>query len=194
MDKKIIILCFLFCGLFAAEVGQIRAVSGNVRIVSDRETRQPLVSSRVYTNERLVLDDFSFLKVETEQKIWQIEGPAQVQVLSGNDFVKNYGSLSWRKRPPREKAVGLAITQTVLFPGWGHWYAEDYFKAVPMLIITPCILWTIFNSNPEYSRHPETVLETRQNYQQIYLVYVIAAVIDVWAVTNAKNELLREEI
>ena len=193
MDKKVIVIIILLGSLFAAEIGQVKAVSGNVRITKEHEVRQPLVSSRIYANEWLLLEDFSFLKIETAQKIWQIQGPARVQVLSGDNFVKDYGSLSWNKRPPPEKNLGLAILQTALFPGWGHWYAEDYFKAVPMLIITPALLLTIANANPEYSKS-ETAAETRLNFQQIYLVYTVAAVLDVWSIVTARNAALHEEL
>ncbi|GBR76540.1 hypothetical protein NO2_1073 [Candidatus Termititenax persephonae] len=195
MDKKIIFGILLLGGLWGAvAIGQVTAVSGGVLIADESAVRQPLIASRIYADDWLLLENLSLLKITTEQKYWQINGPAKVQASPDGTFVSEYGEVSWRKRPPREKNTVLAITQTALFPGWGHWYIEDYFKSVPMLLITPALLFTILNANPEYSRHPEDSSDTRLNFQQIYLVYLITAVLDVWAGATAKNESLREAI
>lgn len=188
MGKKIIFFILLFSLSFSAEAfGRITEISGTVSISRNLEYFQPITASRIYAKDLIILEENAFVRIETPRRIWQIEGPALVEATENERFEERYGSLTWRRHSSGRKSLPLATGTTFLFPGIGHWYIEDYFKAVPMLAVTTGLLWNIFSNNPQLSNHPETVSETRQIFQQIYLVYLIVAIMDVWSETNSYN-------
>jgi hypothetical protein len=193
MDKKIILLFCLLSGLGAAEIGQFTALSGEAVISRNREPRfQPVTASRVYANDIITLDELSFAVIETPQNIWQITGPAKFTVNSASDFAAEYGVLDFHLKPPREKNIWQAVAATLAFPGLGHWYIEDYVKALPLLGVSSLMLLGIHTTNPELSSAPEKTSELRQNYLQIYLVYALVTALDAWSETSARNRRLAE--
>jgi hypothetical protein len=193
MDKKIIVFLWLLTGLFGAEVGQFTRLSGETVISRNREPHfQPVVASRVYAGDVVLLNDMSLAVIETPQNIWQIYGPAEVAIHSADDFSAKYGRLSMQPKPLKDKNVFLAVAESVIFPGWGHWYLEDRAKALPLLGATSLLLLGISTTNPELSSEPEKISELRENYLQIYLVYMLIAAIDAWSEANAINRRIAE--
>ncbi|MDR1452574.1 MAG: hypothetical protein LBJ25_01165 [Candidatus Margulisbacteria bacterium] len=193
MYKKIILLLGLWGSLCAAEIGQFTRLSGEAAISRNREPYfQPVTASRVYADDSITLGELSFAIIETPQNIWQITGPAKFTVNSADDFAAEYGALDFQLKPPREKNVLLAVTETIVFPGLGHWYLEDYVKALPLLGVSSLMLLGIYTANPELSSAPEKTSELRQNYLQIYLVYTLVSALDAWSEAGALNRRLAE--
>jgi len=192
LNSKIICLAVCLALGQTAEVGQVTALRGEVYVSRNLEYTQPIIASRIYTNDLILLEDNAFVKIESPRRIWQISGPAKVAVTPAGRFQEEYGTLSWRRKRSADRSLPLAIGYTMIFPGAGHWYIDDYFKAVPMLAASTWLIWSILSNNPEYSKYPEAAAQNRQNYQQIYLVYLIAAVLDVWSETNNLNKQARE--
>ncbi|MDR1323307.1 MAG: hypothetical protein LBK68_02600 [Candidatus Margulisbacteria bacterium] len=177
----------------AAEIGQFTALSGEAVISRNREPHfQPVVASRVYAKDIVTLGETSLAVIETPQNIWQIQGPARFTVNSADNFVAEYGVLDFQLKLPREKNIPRAVAETVVFPGLGHWYIEDYAKALPLLGISGLMLIGIHTANPELSSVPERTAELRQNYLQIYLVYMLVTALDAWSETSALNRRLAE--
>ena len=192
MGKKLaIIFLFLSLGFSTEIIGRITELQGSVSISRNLEYLQPIVASRIYTQDLLLLGDDAFVKIESDRNIWQIKGPARVTAAENGSFIEEYGTLSWRRKRSGTKRLSRSIGYTLVLPGWGHWYIEDYFKAVPMLGGSVFLLWNIFSNNPQHSHDPETVSNTRQTFQQIYLAYLIIAIMDVWSETNSYNKQLR---
>jgi hypothetical protein len=188
-----IFICCLGAAGTAAEIGQFTALSGEIVISRNYEPHfQPVMASRVYTKDLITLAEMSLATIETPQSIWQIQGPAKFTVNSADNFAAEYGTLDFQFKPPREKNVLLAVTETVIFPGLGHWYIEDYVKALPLLGASSLMLIGIHTTNPELSAAPERTAELRQNYLQIYLVYMLVAALDAWSETSALNRRLAE--
>jgi len=198
VDKKIKInfklICLAVCLALgqATEVGQVTDLRGEVYVSRNLEYVQPIIASRIYTNDLILLEDNAFVKIESPRRIWQISGPAKVTVTPAGRFQEEYGRLSWRHKRSMDKSLPLAIGYTMILPGAGHWYIDDYFKAVPMFAASVWLLGSILSNNPEYSWYPEATAQDRQNYQQIYLIYLIIAVMDVWSETNNINKQARE--
>ncbi|GBR73916.1 hypothetical protein NO1_1182 [Candidatus Termititenax aidoneus] len=189
----LIFICCLGAAGVAAEIGQFTELSGEIVISRNREPRfQPVVASRVYTNDLVTLAEMSFAIIETPQNIWQIQGPARFTINSADNFAAEYGALDFQLKPPREKNVFLAVAESVIFPGLGHWYIEDYAKALPLLSISGLMLIGIYTANPELSSAPERTAELRQNYLQIYLAYMLVAALDAWSEAGALNRRLAE--
>ncbi|MDR1113730.1 MAG: hypothetical protein LBL50_01395 [Candidatus Margulisbacteria bacterium] len=188
-----IFICCLCAASITAEIGQFTALSGEIVISRNREPRfQPVTASRVYAKDIITLEEMSLAVIETPQSIWQIQGPARFTVNSADNFAAEYGALDFQLKPPREKNVLLAVAETVIFPGLGHWYIEDYAKAFPLLGISGLMLIGIHTANPELSSAPERTAELRQNYLQIYLAYMLVAALDAWSETSALNRRLAE--
>jgi hypothetical protein len=193
MDKKIIFLLCLLGSLGAAEIGQFTKLSGAAVISRRREPHfQPVTASRVYADDIVTLGEMSLAVIETPQNIWQITGPAKFTVNAADDFAAEYGALDFQLKPPREKNVWQAVAETIIFPGLGHWYIEDYVKALPLFGASGLMLLGIHTANPEFSPAPERTSELRQNYLQIYLVYTLIAALDAWSETSALNRRLAE--
>jgi hypothetical protein len=194
MGKKIIFFFLLLCLCAvpsATELGRITELYGEVSISRNLEIMRPVVASRIYAKDLILLGDDAFVRIESTRNIWQIQGPALVTAEESGRFIEEYGTLSWRRKRSGRKNLSQAIGYTLVFPGWGHWYIEDYFKAVPMFAGTTWVLWNIFSNNPQHSNQPELTSQTRQNFQQLYLVYLIVAIMDVWSETNRYNKQLR---
>ncbi|MDR2431819.1 MAG: hypothetical protein LBD99_06175 [Candidatus Margulisbacteria bacterium] len=194
MGQKVKILVFLFlliCGLQSAERGRISRIQGEIRISRNTEILRPSLASRVYTNDLLLLDADAFVQIEAGRAQVQIKGPAKVTVTPRGRFEEEYGTLRWRRKSGEEKSLPLAIGYTIVFPGGGHYYIEDRFKAWPMFAGSAFLLWNILASDPTRSSQPDTVSQTRETHKQIYLVYLIVAVLDVWSETNNLNKDIR---
>lgn len=193
MGKKIIyLLSCLLAFSQALELGQITELHGEVFISRNTEYVQPILASRIYAHDLLLLDEDAFVKIENARGSWRVSGPARLTATETGRFEREYGTLTWRRKRSEEKTLPLAIGYTAIFPGWGHWYIEDYFKAVPMFAASTWLIWNIFSNNPEHSRNPEAAALSRQNYQQIYFVYLIVAIMDVWSETNMLNKQSKE--
>jgi hypothetical protein len=95
-------------------------------------------------------------------------------------------------KPPREKNVWRAVARTVILPGLGHWYIEDYVKALPLLGLSTLLLTGLYTADLESNSTPGRAAESRQNYLQIYLVYTLIVALDAWSEASAFNRRLAE--
>jgi hypothetical protein len=194
-SKCLAAICCLCALSLAADFGRITKLEGEVSLTRNLEQIQPVIASRIYARDLLLLGSDALVQIEGTRGVWTARGPALVEAVDTTAerrrFSAEYGTLTYRRRRSELRHLPLSIGYTLIFPGWGHYYIEDHLKALPMFAASALLLSGIFSNNPERSSQPEAVSQTRESYQQIYLVYLILAVMDVWSETNSiRKDLL----
>lgn len=89
-----------------------------------------------------------------------------------------------------KKNYYLALGQTALCPGWGHYYLENKTKAYPMLALSGYLLYNTLTINPggwQSEEMHEIMYNKKQQFQQLYLVYWLWAMFDTYHETNVFN-------
>jgi hypothetical protein len=199
MGQRLLLALFLLlacCWSSFNEFGRVVSINGTILVSRNTDLFTPIAATRVYIDDCLVTSENSSVTLRTSDSYLTIAPQSKLHILADR-LETEYGSYTSEKIPDdkyAQKSLPTALGLTALFPGSGHWYIQDYPKALPMDIATTYLLWNIFTINPSTSETYHDFLYTqKQQYQQIYLVYLIAALLDVYSGTKAYNKKIMED-
>lgn len=197
MGQKLLLIIILLNAVFSApvEFGRITFLKGTAIVSRNSDLLPARQAARLYLNDYLIVSLNSSVIIRGEA-VYKVTGNTKLHIQ--NPPVVEYGSFRQEplpESPLAQKSLSTALGLTLVFPGSGHWYVKDYPKAVPMTVATSYLLWNIFTINPGISISKQEYLANQKlQFQQIYLIYLAAALLDVYSVTNKYNQKISEDI